>query len=254
VEALSDMTLGSTAKEQCVKHLTAYLASPEGAAAAPAAVVAQLREMQVKSGLMLKECPYIYVSAALDGGVLKAGQVKAAAPVLKALVATDANKFMARHLIGALEEAFGSRLLSLQKAFPVVLKQVSRERSRQSNCAPCSSLQSERDIVRLHARTSLSQPLACLSFFFARAFYLFSSLSIACAYSFAHWCFARARVGSSQLYDEDVLDEDVLVDWATQGVTYEFSPQSLTTEQVKIGMAAAEPFIAWLKDADEDSD
>jgi len=56
-----------------------------------------------------------------------------------------------------------------------------------------------------------------------------------------------------QLYDEDVLEEDVLLDWASQGVTYEFSPQSLSTEQVKVGMAAADPFITWLKDADEDS-
>ena len=57
-----------------------------------------------------------------------------------------------------------------------------------------------------------------------------------------------------QLYDEDVLEEDVILDWASQGVTYEFSPQGLTTEQVKEGMAAAEPFVTWLKEADEDSD
>jgi len=118
------MTLGTTAKEKCVKDLKAFLASAEGQAAKPEAVVAYLRDMQVNSNLMLKECPYIYVSAVIDEEVLKAGQIKQATPVLSALVATDANNFMTRHLIGALEEAFGGRLVSLLKAFPVVLKQV----------------------------------------------------------------------------------------------------------------------------------
>jgi len=125
-EALSDMTLGTTAKEKCVKELKEFLASPEGKAAKPEAIVATLRDMQVKNSLMLKECPYMYVSAVIDADVLKAGQMKQAKPVLSALVATDANNFMARHLIGALEEVFGGGLVGMQKAFPVVLKQVRR--------------------------------------------------------------------------------------------------------------------------------
>mmetsp|Transcript_78888 Transcript_78888/g.154263 ORF Transcript_78888/g.154263 Transcript_78888/m.154263 type:complete len:102 (+) Transcript_78888:1247-1552(+) len=99
--------------------------------------------------------------------------------MLTALVGTDANKFMARHLVGAVEELFGLKFPGLAKAFPLVLK---------------------------------------------------------------------------QLYDEDVLEEEVILDWASQGVTYEFSPQALTAEQVRALRVSAEQFVAWLKEADEDDE
>ena len=57
-----------------------------------------------------------------------------------------------------------------------------------------------------------------------------------------------------QLYDEDVLDEDVVLDWATQGVTYEFSPQSMQVEQVKALRQSAEPFVTWLNEAESDDE
>ena len=57
-----------------------------------------------------------------------------------------------------------------------------------------------------------------------------------------------------QLYDEDVLEEEVILDWAGQGVTYEFSPQSMKPEDVKALRALAEPFITWLSEAEEDDD
>lgn len=178
-EALDDMTLSMTAKEQSVQTMQEYYQSPEGKAATPAEVVAKLRELQVGKSLMLKECAYIFVASALDEAVVKAGQIKARAPVLRALVATDANNFMARHLIGAIEDMFGSKHQGLAKAFPLVLK---------------------------------------------------------------------------QLYDEDVLEEGVLLDWAKQGVTYEFSPQSMSSEQVKALRELAEPFVNWLEEADSEDD
>lgn len=46
----------------------------------------------------------------------------------------------------------------------------------------------------------------------------------------------------------------VILDWAKQGVTYEFSPQSLNQAQVKTLRAQAEPFVEWLKEADEDEE
>jgi len=57
-----------------------------------------------------------------------------------------------------------------------------------------------------------------------------------------------------QLYDADVLDEEVILAWAQQGVTYEFSPQGLTAEQVKALRLAAEPFVTWLNEAESDDE
>ena len=142
--------------------------------------VAAVALVQVSSNLMLKECAYIASAVYLDENVVKGKQVSAAAGVFKCLVATDANKFMARHLIGAVEHMFGpSRFPDLAKAFPLVLK---------------------------------------------------------------------------QLYDLDVLEEEVILDWAGQGVTYDFSPQDMTSEQVKALRESADPFVNWLKEAEEDSD
>ena len=56
------------------------------------------------------------------------------------------------------------------------------------------------------------------------------------------------------LGEEDVLDEEVILDWAKQGVTYEFSPQSMNGEQIKELRTLAEPFINWLNEAEEDDD
>jgi translation initiation factor 5 len=175
---LDDITDGMTAKEAVVNTLSKYFAAPSDGKT-PEQVVEYIRSLQTGSSLMLKECAYIMIGAAFDQNVVKAGQVSVYAKILRALVATDANKFMARHIIGAVEDFFGSKYPSLAKAFPLVLK---------------------------------------------------------------------------QLYDEDILEEEVILDWAGQGVTYEFSPQSMTGEQIKELRASAESFITWLKEADEDDD
>ena len=44
------------------------------------------------------------------------------------------------------------------------------------------------------------------------------------------------------------------MDWAGQGVTYDFSPQSMQGEAVKALRANAQPFVSWLEEADEDDD
>lgn len=175
---LNDVTDGMTAKETSVSVFSQYMQG-EGKTAKPSQVVDYLKKLQESNTLMLKECAYIMVGSVFNENVIKSAQVKAYCNVLTALVNTDANKFMARHLIGAIEDFFGSKYPTLIKGFPLVLK---------------------------------------------------------------------------QLYDEDVLEEDVILDWASQGVTYEFSPQSMTGEQIKQLRTSAEPFITWLKEADEGSD
>ncbi len=108
-EALELVSL--TGKEAVLEEMAAYLAGA-GRGVEPDAVVAHLRAQQTKAHLMLKECAYVMVAVLLAEGVAK-GQVAAAAPIFRALVATDANKFMARHLIGAVEDLFGSKVLPL---------------------------------------------------------------------------------------------------------------------------------------------
>ena len=169
------MTLGMTAKESAISTMKEFLAPGP----APDAIVTKVRELASEGQLMLKECAYICVAAMFDESVVSARQVAANAASLQALVATDANKFMARHLIGAVEDFCGFRVPALKKFFPVLLK---------------------------------------------------------------------------QLYDEDILEEEVILDWAQQGVTYEFSPQSMNSEQVKELRVLADQFINWLEEAEGDDD
>jgi translation initiation factor 5 len=163
------------AKESANGTMKEFLATTPG----PDAVVTKVRELATSSQLMLKECAYICVASMFDTEIVSGGQVAKNASILQALVATDATKFMARHLIGAVEDFCGSRVQTHKKFFPIILK---------------------------------------------------------------------------QLYDEDVLEEEVILDWAKQGVTYEFSPQSMNGEQIKELRTLAEPFINWLNEAEEDDD
>jgi hypothetical protein len=90
-------------------------------------VVLKVRELQTSHNVALKECAYAMVSALFDGNIVKGAQVKKHAAVFKALVETDSNTFMARHLIGALELFFGQTHPELEKAFPLVLQQLYSE-------------------------------------------------------------------------------------------------------------------------------
>ena len=92
--------------------------------AQPEEVVGVLREKQAGRMMPLKECAYIAVDVLFDDTIIKHGQVAKHAPVLRVLAHTDANGFMARHLIGALELFFGQRYPKLQQGFPLVLKQM----------------------------------------------------------------------------------------------------------------------------------
>ena len=172
---MDDMTIGMTAKESAIETMMTFL----GTSPSPDAVITKVREIASEAKLMFKECAYILVASLFDNSVVSNGQVASNVPILQALVSTDANKFMARHLIGAFEDFLGNRIPELKKFFPLILK---------------------------------------------------------------------------QLYDEDVLEEEVILDWASQGVTYEFSPQSMKPEDVKALRASAEPFITWLSEAEEDDD
>lgn len=59
-----------------------------------------------------------------------------------------------------------------------------------------------------------------------------------------------------QLYDEDALDEDVILEWAGEGRT-EYTLESVDEETRAALRAEAEPVVAWLQDedsSDEDED
>lgn len=57
-----------------------------------------------------------------------------------------------------------------------------------------------------------------------------------------------------QLYDQDVLEEEIILDWANAGVTHQFSPTSVSAPDLNELRASAERFIVWLREADEDDD
>lgn len=57
------------------------------------------------------------------------------------------------------------------------------------------------------------------------------------------------------LYDADIVEEDAMLMWAgEEGRSEEFTPASLTDEQVAALHAKAEPFVTWLEEADEEGD
>jgi len=57
-----------------------------------------------------------------------------------------------------------------------------------------------------------------------------------------------------QLYDQDVLEEEMILDWAKSGVTHQFSPTSVSAPDLNELRRSAEPFVVWLREADEDDD
>ena len=56
-----------------------------------------------------------------------------------------------------------------------------------------------------------------------------------------------------QFYDEDVLDEDNILEWAGEGRT-EFTLEIVDEETRALLRAEAEPVVTWLQEADSDSD
>jgi translation initiation factor 5 len=56
-----------------------------------------------------------------------------------------------------------------------------------------------------------------------------------------------------QLYDEDVLEEDVILDWAGEGRN-EYTLASVDEETRALLRGEAEPVVVWLQDADSDDD
>lgn len=177
-----DEELGSdlralTPKQEALKAMQEFMEDSPNAK--PDEVVSKVRELQTNSNIALKECAFIMVSILFDANIVKDGQVKKHAAILKALAETDSNTFMARHIIGALELFFGQTYEELDKAFPLVLQ---------------------------------------------------------------------------QLYNEDVLEEDVILAWADAGVTYDFSPQELTGERIRELRSIADVCVNWLREDDESDD
>jgi len=111
-----------TPKEAVTAELKDFLAANPTATAAE--VVSTLRDKQASKMMPLKECAYIAMDVLFDEAIVKEGQVAKHAAVLQNLAQTDANGFMARHIIGAVELFFGHRYPSLAKGFPLVLKQM----------------------------------------------------------------------------------------------------------------------------------
>ena len=142
--------------------------SPDGAA-----MVEHVRANQQKLIMPLAACAYIMVQVLFDENIIKGGQLAKHMQALEILVASDANKFMARHLIGAFEEFFCKHHPSIIKVFPLVLK---------------------------------------------------------------------------TLYDEDILEEEVILDWAAAGVTHQFSPTSVSAPEINALRGSCDTFITWLKE------
>lgn len=63
-------------------------------------------------------------------------------------------------------------------------------------------------------------------------------------------CFA---VLIKQLFDEDVLEEDAILEWAGEGRT-DYTPDSVNEDQRCNMRAEAEPVVNWLMEDDSDSD
>lgn len=57
------------------------------------------------------------------------------------------------------------------------------------------------------------------------------------------------------LYDADIVEEDAILMWAgEEGRSEEFTPASLTDEQIEELHAKAMPFVTWLEEADEEGE
>ena len=58
------------------------------------------------------------------------------------------------------------------------------------------------------------------------------------------------------LYDEDLVDEEVLLEWASDYTRNDFSSEQslITLETLEQLKAAARPFITWLQQAEEEGD
>lgn len=56
-----------------------------------------------------------------------------------------------------------------------------------------------------------------------------------------------------QLFDEEVLEEDTILEWAGEGRT-EYTLDSVDEDQRCLMRAEAEPVVVWLQEDDSDSD
>jgi eIF4-gamma/eIF5/eIF2-epsilon len=56
-----------------------------------------------------------------------------------------------------------------------------------------------------------------------------------------------------QFYDEDVLSEEVILEWADDGRS-EYTSSKVDEEVRAMLRAEAEPVVAWLQEADSDDD
>lgn len=175
LDALADEEM--SAMETGIANLRQLLA--DESEASPDAIYERVTTHQAASMMPLSSCAYVMVQVFFDENIIKGGQIIRRAPALQRLVQSDANKFMARHLLGALEEFFCRFHTEKSNLFPLVLK---------------------------------------------------------------------------QLYDLDVLEEEVILDWACAGVTHQFSPTSVSAPELNELRAAADKFIEWLREADEEEE
>lgn len=57
------------------------------------------------------------------------------------------------------------------------------------------------------------------------------------------------------LYDADIVEEDLLLEWASEPEpSEEFTPAAISIDQFKELRKKAEPFVVWLQQADEEDD
>ena len=54
-----------------------------------------------------------------------------------------------------------------------------------------------------------------------------------------------------QLYDEEVVEEEVFLEWAEEEGPTEFTRREVSEEMVEVLRGEAEKFVTWLKEAEE---
>jgi translation initiation factor 5 len=141
-------------------------------------VVEELRSIQTFSSLRPSDRIIIFMGAKLTENCVRGEEILAHKMLLTALAASAIQQ---RHLIAAAEWLCGTRLPSLLKFFPVILK---------------------------------------------------------------------------QLYDEEMIDEAVLLEWADDSVRNDYSAEAsmMTDDTLEALRKAAQPFVVWLQEAEEDDE